>query len=251
MFEDPLPPNGRPPRRRRHLWITFAVVMTLVFVGAITTGVLLGNRDTEPRANPAPPPAPTSEPWTPPQAPPPRVPGWQVGYNAEFQVAYDVPGDWRVLPPEEGFPVPSLGDVEFRGLANGPGYSCGGRNRVPGTAGSTAVEATKTLEKTAVQFAGNMGRTLYAAAHPQVRVGQPQPVTVDGVEGVRVEATVIMPPGPPCSATESKLGIIVLKGKDSYVVVVAAGESARPAPQPPAEGAVTVPRVLDSVRPVK
>lgn len=248
MFEDPLPPDGRPPKRRRYLAIAFAATLVLVLAGAVTAGVLLGNRGSEPKAQSA---SPTDQPRRPSSGPPSRVPGWAVAYNSRSRIAYDVPADWRVFPPEETFDVPALGDVAFRGLANGPGYTCDGRDRVIGTVGSTAVKPTKTLETTAVEFARTMGRTLYEQARPQVRVKQPRAVTVDGVDAVRTEATVTMPSGKPCAPTESKLGVIALRGENSYVVVVAAGEKARPAARPSAEGATAVSRVIDTVRPVR
>ncbi len=254
MFEEtevnrPVTPVARGNRKRP---VAFAVagLTAGIIVGSVATGVLLTGHRPTPVAAPAPP--KSSEPmWTPPPAPTPRVPGWRVGYNPLAQLAYDLPPDWNVRSDSDVWTLPRLGDMTFRGLAEGPGYSCAGRPYVRGQAVSTMVKPTKPLDQTATEFAQFVGQAFYTGSNPAVRPGPPQPVTVDGVGGVKVDAALTMPPAAPCLPTEARVASIAFQGKDSFVVLVVAEDSAGGVPQPPALGNGQVQQVIGSARPVR
>lgn len=197
----------------------------------------------------------TSPTWTPPEAPEPRIEGWQVGYNSESQLAYDVPADWNVLDSEQEYSIPSLGDITFHGLVDGPYYDCGGRKVVGGRAISTTVKPDRSMSETAKKFLRRSGRHFYtdggSAEEVSVNAEEPRDADVEGFEAVRISGTVKMPEASRCLPTEAKISALVVRAENSYVVLVASADSERPASSPSAPGERTVPRVLDSARPVR
>ncbi len=252
MFEEPLL-NGRKPRRRKWLTIMVVAVAVLMLASGVTAALMVGGTPQQPAPQAAPPPPPAaSTTFVPPAAPEPVVPGWQVAYNPQGQIAYDVPPDWQVLPENDTWAAPSLGNVVFQGLSNGVPYTCGG-GFVRGQVGSTAVEQSQPIDVTANQFADLVGREIYRTTSPQMdlQVAPPQPLQIDGVEAVRVDATATLPPGNPCLPTEATISTVVLKAKESFVVVVAGADSAGGPPEPPAPGAEVVGQIVESTRPVR
>ncbi|QGK70957.1 hypothetical protein GIY23_16825 [Allosaccharopolyspora coralli] len=252
MFEEPLR-DGRKPRRRKWLTITAVVVAVLALAGGVAAALVFGGTTPQrPAPQAAPPPAPTSTTFVPPDAPEPVVPGWQVAYNPLGQIAYDVPPDWQVLPENDTWSAPTLGNVVFQGLSNGAPYSCGG-GFVRGQVGSTAVEQAQPIDVTANQFADAVGREIYRTTSPQMQLqlAPPQPLQIDGVEAVRVDATATLPPGNPCLPTEATISTVVFQAKESFVVVVAGADSAGGPPEPAAPGAEVVGQIVESARPVR
>ncbi len=233
--------------------LTLAAVL---LVGAVGLGVYYGAvRPSHDNAAPA---GGTESPSTTrnaPEAPAPRIHGWQVGYNPRNRLAYDVPSDWNVLDPSRGYSVPALGDVTFHGLVDGPYYQCAGERRTAGRVVSTAVEPDRSMAETAREFLRRSGRNFYAAGGAEsevsVETGTPSTTDVGGFEAVRLSGTVRVPESSPCLPTKARIATLVIRAKDTYVVLLAGADSLRPDSSPPAEGEELVPRILDSARPVR
>ncbi|WP_242687247.1 MULTISPECIES: hypothetical protein [unclassified Actinopolyspora] len=253
-FEEPAG-GGKPPGKTNRGVIGVLALVIVLLGSAVGLGIYYGtSRPAEQQAAGAGS-RTTSPPRTTPGAPEPRIEGWQVGYNSEGQLAYDVPGNWNVLGSEREYSIPSLGDVTFHGLVDGPYYDCGGKRVVGGRAISTTVKPDRSMSETAEEFLLRSGRHFYTAGgssgEVSVNAEQPRDADVEGFEAVRISGTVEMPETSPCLPTEAEISALVVQAKNSYVVLVVSADSERPASSPPAAGERTVPRVLDSARPVR
>ncbi|SDP45879.1 hypothetical protein SAMN04487905_104199 [Actinopolyspora xinjiangensis] len=251
-------PSGGPPRKPGWGVITGLTLAVLMLVGAITISIYYGttssptNGDTAAGGD-----LPSTTTWTPPPAPEPRIDGWQVGYNRRIQLAYDVPENWNVLPSDQRYSIPELGDMTFRGLVDGPSYQCGGTTLVGGRAVSTRVLAEDTMSRTAEAFFDAAGANFYDpggdARDISLEPGEPRETTVEGYDAVRLSGTVKLPAdgGAKCVPTEATMAVLVVEARDDYVVLVASADSERPAPSPNARGDRIVPRIVESARPVR
>ncbi|KGI81879.1 hypothetical protein IL38_09135 [Actinopolyspora erythraea] len=237
--------------------ITGLTLAVLMLAGAITIGIYYGT--TSPRSGEvaAGGDRPSTTTWTPPPAPEPRIDGWQVGYNRRIQLAYDVPGNWQVLPSDQRYSIPELGDMTFHGLVDGPSYQCGGATLVGGRAVSTRVLAEDTMSRTAEAFFDAAGANFYAsggdARNISLDLDEPRETTVEGYDAVRLSGTVRLPADGEarCLPTEATMAVLVVEARDDYVVLVASADSERPAPSPEARGDRIVPRIVESARPVR
>lgn len=253
-FEEPAG-GGKPPSKTNWGVIGVLALVVVLLGSAVGLGIYYGTA--EPRGQEATGAGnrTTSPTWTPPGAPEPRIEGWQVGYNSESQLAYDVPENWNVLDSEREYSIPSLGDITFHGLVDGPYYDCGGKKVVGGRAVSTTVKPDRSMSETAKKFLRRSGRHFYTAGgnaeEVSVNAEEPRDADVEGFEAVRISGTVKMPEASRCLPTEAEISTLVVQAENSYVVLVVSADSERPASSPSASGERTVPRVLDSARPVR
>jgi hypothetical protein len=151
--------------------------------------------------------------------PQPKIAGWQV-VSTQRGLAYDVPSNWKVLPPDTitGFADPQgkpLGSM--KGAARyGEGYCTTHKaNSLSGSGmtGSNERDLAKSAAAAAQSWA-SAGYTTDDGTQPTVTPSQPEPVTVSGVQAMHVTANVKLTPKNDCDPPTGVVHIVALPSSD-------------------------------------
>ncbi|RJL32204.1 hypothetical protein D5H75_17560 [Bailinhaonella thermotolerans] len=253
MPGQPTVPGTTRPRRERNnaMIIAFTLVGALVLTAGALGFVVLGNdgdKDPDPgKALPqlidTPAPAQTAGPATSPTAagspppiptpnpPPPMKPtvaGWQAVFSTKRQMAYDVPSRWQVRTPttiigfEDADGKPLVGMSGAAKLYKG---KCGGEDRSLGGAG---VQEADSNDSAAVArfFAGLWADAAYRTEddeRPQVTLGPPKPIKLDGRKGRVVTATAVRARSEKCEPPRGQVYVAAIpkaEGDGNVVLII-------------------------------
>jgi hypothetical protein len=200
------PGGGYPPaprRRRTGLIVSLAVLGVLLVVGIVVGALYLRG------------------------APPPVVPGWQVATSSKRKLAYDVPANWKVVDEERiiGFEDSTGPKVGMTGVATYlDGYCAEASASWRAAAGFVTYQDTD-LNLVAADAARKWGHYGYLGPKeepPQVDVGPPGPMTVNGIEGVYASSTVRVTVPSPCAPPTARIHALALPSAEggSYAFVI-------------------------------
>lgn len=230
------------PRRSTRLLISIGAGVALVAAGGITTATLVSGHA----------PAPSDPPPGVFEAAPPLVPDMHTVTNPTASLAFDVRSDWE--PADDDETLTTSNGVTLDHLVDWGSYTCQGADygRAFAGTGVTPADRKNNINRTAADLAAAVAADQYSDGHQTaaVKVAKPQPVTVDGVQGVTVRAEATLTNSDdPCAGTTGMVTVVALPtSAGTSVFVIGADTTGGPQEPTPLLDQDRVSVITDSLR---
>lgn len=164
-------------------------------------------------------------------------------------LTYAVPDDWADGSSSDS--PPEVLGVPFSGIAEAPGYDCGGNRYLRGIVGSALVDRPAPPRAVAEAVARDLGAAFYSTADGpgRVRISDSTDTAVGGARGVLVRANITAPADDGCLATDGVLLVLAVPaGGGEIAVLVVNGDVTGGPDTPPSPDAATLQAIVDSAR---
>jgi hypothetical protein len=125
-------------------------------------------------------------------------------------LSYRVPANWTLGP---GGPATTTRGITLAGVATGPRYTCGGRERLRASVGSTFLVRRDGVDARAEDAARDFGPRFAASFYgpgSTVTASPPAPVTVGALTGVTSRMSVQPPAAQDCAGLRGQVRVLAL-----------------------------------------
>jgi hypothetical protein len=195
-------------RRSTRLLITLGVVAALLVVGGISAASFFGHRD-EPAHEVA-------------EASPPLRTTAHTITNDAAKLAFDIPDGWE--PADEAEELTTSNGVKLDHLVDWGSYTCQGAEYGRAFVASGVAPTDRKPTRAASELAAAVAADQYSDGHQTaaVKLGKPQQMSKDGVDGAIVHAEASMPNSTdPCASSKGMVTVVALAtsaGNSVFVV---------------------------------